>query len=165
MPADDFRFLSGHFRVHHQRLEKRLVRSDEWATFDMELWGYPVMDGASFVDEMHGTMDGKDFWGMTHRIYDPAQKEWSLYWSDTWSPGLCPPMRGKFEDGTGEFLGHDVEDGRPVLVRFTWTHTDGPLPRWEQAFSTNNGKTWETNWIMEFERIPDSNSRHPDRAF
>jgi len=74
-------------------------------------------------------------------------------------------MRGKFEDGTGEFLGHDVEDGRPVLVRFTWTDIESPLPRWEQAFSTNNGKTWEANWIMEFERIPDSDARHPDRAF
>ena len=131
----------------------------------MELWGYPVMNGDAFVDEMHGTMDGEDFWGMTHRIYDPAHREWSLYWSDTANPGLYPPMRGKFENGTGEFLGHDVEDGRPVLVRFTWTNIDGPLPRWEQAFSTNNGKTWEPNWIMEFERIADSDSRHPDRAF
>jgi hypothetical protein len=26
-------------------------------------------------------------------------------------------------------------------------------PRWEQAFSTNVGVTWETNWIMEFTRL------------
>jgi hypothetical protein len=24
--------------------------------------------------------------------------------------------------------------------------------RWEQAYSADGGKTWETNWIMEFTR-------------
>jgi hypothetical protein len=24
--------------------------------------------------------------------------------------------------------------------------------RWEQAFSADGGKTWETNWIMQFTR-------------
>jgi hypothetical protein len=25
---------------------------------------------------------------------------------------------------------------------------------WEQALSYDAGKTWDTNWIMDFERIP-----------
>jgi hypothetical protein len=25
--------------------------------------------------------------------------------------------------------------------------------QWEQAFSEDGGKTWETNWIMELERV------------
>jgi hypothetical protein len=25
-------------------------------------------------------------------------------------------------------------------------------PRWEQAFSADDGDTWETNWVMEFSR-------------
>jgi NIPSNAP len=29
-------------------------------------------------------------------------------------------------------------------------------PRWEQAFSVDGGKTWETNWIMDFTREPGS---------
>ena len=40
-------------------------------------------------------------------------------------------------------------DGRTVLCRFLWTSDP---PRWEQAFSDDGGKTWETNWIMEFTR-------------
>ena len=27
-----------------------------------------------------------------------------------------------------------------------------PTPRWEQAFSADGGKTWETNWVMEMTR-------------
>jgi hypothetical protein len=26
--------------------------------------------------------------------------------------------------------------------------------RWEQAYSADGGKTWETNWTMEFSREP-----------
>jgi len=29
---------------------------------------------------------------------------------------------------------------------------DSRTPRWEQAFSANGGKAWETNWIMDFTR-------------
>ncbi|HJQ37589.1 MAG TPA: DUF1579 domain-containing protein, partial [Thermoanaerobaculia bacterium] len=51
-------------------------------------------------------------------------------------------------DGVGHFEGDDHHEGTPVRVRFTWTQE----PRWEQAFSTDGGATWETNWIMRFTR-------------
>jgi hypothetical protein len=37
-------------------------------------------------------------------------------------------------------------------VRFTWSGAATPTPRWEQAFSGDEGATWETNWIMDFTR-------------
>jgi hypothetical protein len=37
-------------------------------------------------------------------------------------------------------------------VRFLWTRTDTESPRWEQAFSDDGGRTWETNWEMDFTR-------------
>ena len=37
-------------------------------------------------------------------------------------------------------------------MRFTWSGVEGPTPRWEQAFSTDGGSTWETNWVMDFTR-------------
>ena len=43
-------------------------------------------------------------------------------------------------------------EGRPIRVRFLWLHTATPTPRWEQAFSTDQGLTWETNWEMDFSR-------------
>jgi hypothetical protein len=29
---------------------------------------------------------------------------------------------------------------------------NGGSPEWEQAFSADGGKTWETNWTMTFAR-------------
>jgi hypothetical protein len=37
--------------------------------------------------------------------------------------------------------------------RFIWTVTSRDACRWEQAFSVDGGRTWETNWIMDFTRL------------
>jgi len=51
--------------------------------------------------------------------------------------------------------GADSFDGKPILVRFTWSGVTTPTPRWEQAFSAHGGGTWEPNWVMEFTRAGD----------
>ena len=38
-------------------------------------------------------------------------------------------------------------------MRFVWK-ADPIAPRWEQFFSVDAGKTWESNWVMEFTRDP-----------
>ena len=43
--------------------------------------------------------------------------------------------------------------GGMIYVRFLWMHESENAARWEQAFSGDGGKTWETNWIMEKERV------------
>jgi hypothetical protein len=40
-------------------------------------------------------------------------------------------------------------------VRFTWSDITKPTLRWEQAFSDDDGESWETNWIMETTRAED----------
>ena len=165
MPADDFRFLSGHFTVTHRRLAERLVGSTDWTTFQTELWGYPVMGGAGFVDEMRGQLPDGEFWGLTLRVHEPSTDRWSLYWVDTWNPRLCPPLTGSFENGVGEFLGPQDEKGVPILARFRWTDISEDGAQWEQAFSADDGANWETNWYMRFERVPSSTQTAPTRAF
>jgi hypothetical protein len=43
-------------------------------------------------------------------------------------------------------------DGKPTRVRFTWSDTITTSPRWQQAYSYDDGKTWETVWTMQFQR-------------
>jgi len=46
----------------------------------------------------------------------------------------------------------EAPDGQPLHVRFTWDEITVDTARWQQAFSFDGGKTWETNWVMEFTR-------------
>jgi hypothetical protein len=66
--------------------------------------------------------------------------------------GSTPPLVGGFEDGRGTFFSRDVVQGVAVDVRFVWVDLGGDAARWEQAFSTDEGETWDTNWVMEMTR-------------
>jgi hypothetical protein len=57
-----------------------------------------------------------------------------------------------FEHGVGTFYSDYIADGKPMRVRFIWSHISANSARWEQANSSDEGKTWDTNWTMEFER-------------
>jgi hypothetical protein len=62
-------------------------------------------------------------------------------------------VRGRFVDGVGEFVAADQHAGVPVLCRYRWTVHSDERAAWEQAFSTDDGGTWETNWVMEETRV------------
>ncbi|WP_274050576.1 hypothetical protein [Thalassomonas haliotis] len=85
------------------------------------------------------------------RSYNSDTGKWSIWWLDGHFPdALDTPVVGEFKDGIGLFFAGDVLDGKPIKVRFTWNSLQGERPRWEQAFSDDNGQSWETNWTMEF---------------
>ena len=149
----DFDFWIGSWKVRNRRLVERLAGSDEWEEFDAEVVARFLMDGLGNEDEFRTDHDG-GFIGMSFRFFDPAEKRWSIYWADSRRSGvLDPPVFGTFEGDIGIFEGEDLFDGRPILVRFTWSGITTPTPRWEQAFSADGGETWETNWVMDFTRV------------
>ena len=145
----DFDFIYGDWDVANQKLAQRHVGCRTWEQFDATSRCGPHMDGAANLEEMKFASRG---WvGMALRLYDAAQALWSIWWVDSRDVRLQPPVHGRFQDGRGVFEGDDEDEGRPVKVRFTWT-ADRERPRWEQAFSIDGGRTWETNWIMDFTR-------------
>jgi hypothetical protein len=86
---------------------------------------------------------------LTLRLYNPKTYEWLLYFTGSTNPGFGTPQRGRFVDGRGEFLDRDVVNGKKVIVRWLWTKLESSTPHFEQAFSTDEGETWETNWITD----------------
>jgi len=154
MPGfDDFDFLIGEWNIANEFLEHRLRGATDWEHFPATSRVEKVMVDPQGVyggnlDQMF--VPAKGFTGMTLRLYDPATGLWSIYWSDTKSHRLFPPTVGRFENGTGTFLGEDVEGGVPVKVRFLWNQHSSPV--WEQSMSTDGGQTWERNWVMRFTR-------------
>jgi hypothetical protein len=150
--ASDFDFWFGTWNVHNRRLVERLAGSDEWEEFAATVVARPLLDGVGNEDEFRTDHAG-GFIGMSFRFFDPERGRWSIYWADSRRPGeLDPPVFGGFSGDVGVFEGEDIFRGRPILVRFTWSGASTPTPRWEQAFSDDGGRTWETNWIMDFAR-------------
>jgi hypothetical protein len=88
------------------------------------------------------------------RAYDPKSGDWAIWWLDGRNPHgpLDPPVKGHFENGVGHFYADDTLNGKPVRVRYTWSHITAASAQWEQAFSPDGGKTWEVNWVMQFVR-------------
>jgi hypothetical protein len=148
--ATDFDFLLGSWNVVNRMLRRRLSGSDDWEEFAATAVVRPILDGLGNEDVFRTEHDG-GFVGMSFRFFDPEKRRWSIYWADSRRPGeLDPPVVGCFEGDLGVFHGEDVHRGRPVLVRFTWSRVTTESPRWEQAFSDDGGRTWETNWVMDF---------------
>lgn len=87
------------------------------------------------------------------RSFDAEAGTWAIWWLDQRAPHqLDVPVIGGFENGVGAFYANDTLDGRPIRVRFLWLDTASGSPRWEQAFSPDDGASWETNWTMQFTR-------------
>jgi hypothetical protein len=149
----DFDFFFGRWKVHNRRLAKRLAGCEEWQEFEATCECQPILGGWGNMDE-YRTHFWPNFVGCTLRLYDPVAETWSIYWLDTRnSVGvLQPPVVGRFRDRVGVFEAHEEFEGRPIIVRFTWDAVDAERPRWEQAFSPDGGKTWETNWVNQFVR-------------
>ncbi len=151
-PEDDFNFMFGKWRVTHRRLRERLSGCSDWDTFEGTSETFPVLGGTGNLEDNLLHLPGGAYRAVALRSFDPATKLWSIWWLDGRAPHrLDTPVTGRFEDDTGEFYVDDTSDDRPIRVRFRWIR--GDRPRWEQAFSTDNGESWETNWTMTFTRL------------
>lgn len=149
----DFDFFIGDWNVAHRRLKDRLTGSTEWQEFGGTTSTRKTLGGMGNCDDNFLDLPGDPYYAMTVRTFDPADKKWSIWWLDGRSPGtLDVPMKGEFIDGLGTFYARDTLRGQPIVVRFLWRVKPDGTPRWEQAFSGDDGKTWETNWTMEFTR-------------
>ena len=158
--SHDFDFLYGKWKMPNHRLVKRLAHSHEWEDFMSYDECQPLPGGIGNQD-FFKTDHWKDFVGVTTRTYDPKTGLWRLYWVDNrFSGGVIePPVVGKFVGNVGVFEGRDTFDGKPIIVRFTWTvHPQGSkaVADWSQAFSADGGKTWETNWTNEIIPMDDA---------
>jgi len=146
----DFDYFAGGWTTVQRRLKARGVGSNGWEEFTGNLCMRQYLDGAATVDELY--FPTKHSAGLTLRLFDAAQHQWSIYWASSSTGRLDPaPVVGGFDGARGEFYANDHDQGRPIKVRYLWTKIDQNHARWEQAFSYDN-RTWETNWTADFAR-------------
>jgi hypothetical protein len=152
--AHDFDFLVGKWRVHHRRLVGRLVGSTNWQEFDGTSEMTMTMGGQGTFDENFIDIPSGAYRAVGIRGYDPKTETWAIWWLDARNPhSIEPPVFGNFENGLGTFVGDDTNNGKPVKCRFEWSRITPNSAHWGQALSPDGGKTWETNWVMDFTRV------------
>ncbi|HTS20393.1 MAG TPA: DUF1579 domain-containing protein [Casimicrobiaceae bacterium] len=152
--SHDFDFLIGRWRVHHRRLKERLAKSHEWIEFEGTSAVQKVMGGSAMVDDNALDFPDGAYRAAGLRAFDAKSGQWSIWWLDSRMPlgPLDPPLRGRFRDAVGTFYSDETFNGMPIRVRFTWSAITATTCHWEQAFSADGGASWETNWLMDFER-------------
>jgi hypothetical protein len=150
----DFDFWIGEWRVHHRRLKERLADSHEWIEFDGTSSVRKTMGGWGNMDDNVLDMPGGSYRAISLRAFDPKTGQWAIWWLDGRNPAgdLDPAVKGRFDNGIGTFYADDSLRGKPIRVRFTWSHITAKSARWEQAFSPDGGATWEINWVMDMRR-------------
>ena len=147
----DFDYFAGAWKTRQRRLKARGVGSNEWEEeFPATLCMNPYLGGLATVDELY--FPTKGWAGLTLRTFDLAKRQWSIYWISSKTGTLGTPVVGGFDGNRGEFYGRDEDNGRAVRVRYAWTKLDQDHARWEQAFSYDGGRAWETNWTADFVR-------------
>ena len=151
--AHSFDFLVGKWSVHHRYLR---IQGDqrEWVEVDGTCSNRQLMDGLANIDECLINAPTGTYQAIGLRSFDAKMKQWAIWWLDGRYPlgPLDPPLKGSFENGVGTFYLEFLEKEKPMRMRFIWSKITSNNAQWEQATSSDNGKTWETNWIMEFQR-------------
>jgi hypothetical protein len=148
----DFDFLFGEWRVHHR--VKLAVENQPWLEFDGTASTRRLMDGSPNVEDHTFNKPTGVSRGVAIRAYDPKIEQWAIWWIDSRDPlgAPDPPVKSSFDNGVGTFYSDGPIAGKPARTRFIWSHITSTSARWEQAYSFDAGKTWETNWIMTFTR-------------
>jgi hypothetical protein len=149
---NDFDFLVGKWNIHSRKLKTRLDNCQEWSEFEAFGECRKILNGFGNIDDFRTEFNGKPFEGMALRLFNPKTKLWSIYWADSNVVVLDVPQVGSFEDNIGKFYAKDVFNGKDIIVLYQWDKTNVDVPTWSQAFSADNGKTWEWNWYMTFHR-------------
>ena len=114
---------------------------------------YPVLGGKAVLELWsEDRQDGIK--GYSLRYFDTARDEWVLWlnWPGPNRSGSSS-LSGEFRHGRGEFFSASPNQaGGETISRYTFSDVTANSLRWDDAFSSDGGRTWTNSWIMEFSR-------------
>ena len=146
-----FDFLVGDWHVDNDRRRRPLTGSDEWYRSTARATSTTLHNGAVSVDEMYFADEGVA--GSSFRFHDAEQDLWSIHGVNSRDGVLQPPVQGRWDGDLFTATGPDSYDGRPIVARYFWHSVTPDTATWEQAFSVDDGLSWETNWVMRWTRV------------
>ena len=145
----DFDFEAGAWTTSVRVLRNPLSgAAPDWAEYRGTSVIRPLMDGRANLVELSVAGARGKIEGVALRLYSPQAHQWSLNYASMGNGLLTAPVFGGFDQkGRGAFYGHDMLDGRAILVRFIITQVSPAEAHFEQAYSADGGASWEVNWI------------------
>jgi len=111
-----------------------------------------IWNGKASLIELDVSGPAGQIEGAGLRLYNSETHQWSLNWANSSDGVMTKPVTGEFKNGRGEFFDQEELAGRAILARNSFLDITPNSSRFEQAFSNDWGKTWETNWVMTFLR-------------
>jgi len=151
----DFDWDIGSWKVHVKRLVHPLTGSSTWVEYDGDDVVRKIWDGRANLGEVEWDGPTGHVELLTLRLYDPQAHKWSINVASSAAGTLGSPVVGEFKNGRGEFFDQETYNGKPILVRLGVSDITSNSCRFDQAFSTDGGKTWETNLTVTETRVRD----------
>lgn len=152
----DFNWEIGAWHTTLRRLKQPLSGKQQWLEYSGKTTVTPLSDKRANIVELDVQGPAGRIAGVSLRLYQPATGQWTLHFANLANGSMTEPMQGSFKHGVGTFFGRDELNGRKILVRFLIIPVSQDQWRFEQAFSADDGKTWEDNWIAVDTRQPPS---------
>ena len=143
----DFDWDIGTWTTHQKRLLHPLTGSTTWVEYRGTDVVRKIWDGAN-LGEIRATGPAGNLELFTLRLYNPQTHEWSIYFTNSTTGVLSSPAVGAFKNGHGDFYDQETYNGKTILLRFSVAEITSDSCRFEQAFSADGGRTWETNFIV-----------------
>ena len=143
--AKQFDFMVGEWRGVER------TPTDSKITSTSEIQVKKVLSGCVIQESWEFSAGGKRlFSAILLRSYDIGSRTWMLSYVDD---GLNHQLyEGRKESGQWRFLRERFVEGKPVLVRITWTSLSSD--KFEQLIerSEDKGTTWKTRAIVSYNR-------------
>ncbi|MGH8318263.1 MAG: hypothetical protein ACREUL_09835 [Steroidobacteraceae bacterium] len=150
--SHDFDWDIGAWKTHQRRRLHPLTGSNQWVDYNGTDVVRNLWEGANTgMIEADGPAGHLEIF--TIRLYNPDSHQWSVSFTNPASGVMSHALTGEFKNGRAEFYDQEPYKGREILVRFSISDISVNSCRFEQAFSGNGGKTWETNFIVTESRM------------
>lgn len=142
----DFDFHLGQWKSDITRLQHPLTGSTTSIKCAGTLSARKVWDGRAQLEELEADCPAGHIEDLLLFLYNPQSHQWSLNSAAVSDGVIGRPMFGEFKSGRGEFYDQEPFKDRLILVRQVWSDITATSHHFEQAFSDDGGRTWETNF-------------------
>ena len=154
----DFDFEMGTWKTHlkvSSRLQHPFTGPNTWNEYVGTSVVRKIWNGKANLVELEVDGTAGHLEGLNLRLYNPQSHQWSLNFANSKGGIIGVPTVGEFKNGRGEFYDQETINGRVMLVRNVWSDITPDSCHFEQAFSDDGGKSWETNWVATDTRVRD----------